>query len=714
MSAMPPRPPIAHRWRFFRAGGVDQPRIDGADDLRALPTLDAKLWAALACPVKGLDMAPQTLALLDHDGDGRLRRPEVVAAVQWVCERLHDPGLLWQPGDALPLDALATDGEGQALRTAAGALLQRLGRPPTVLAPADVAEPVRLFPPDQPNGDGVVSAALAQAIDPDTVPWLERVGAAVGWMPDRSGQQGIDADALLRCAEAVRAVRAWRAAQPEGVAAVLDAALAALQAVAAKVDDHFVRCQLAAFDARAAIALDVPLEPIQALAATTLAAGQAELVALPLAHVDAEAVLPLTRGLNPAWQAAMARLYADAVLPLLGARDHLSWADWQALRARLADWEAWRAQRPDTPVADWDEALLQAWEAQRVGERLGALIEHDRSAATLAQRLDDLVKLLALRRDLVRLLRNFVNFSDFYGAADGLFQCGRLYIDRRECLLCLPVADAAAHAQLAGYSGLYLVYCHCERADQAPQTIVAALTAGDAPDFMVPGRNGVFIDRQGRDWHARVVKVVENPISLRQAFWAPYKRVARLVGEQVRKWAAAREQQVQTGAAQQVEGQAEAAAGAARKEGSATFDIARFAGIFAAIGLALGALGSALVAVVTGFVQLAWWQMPLVVVGVMLLISGPSVLLAWFKLRARNIGPLLDANGWAVNTRARIGPVFGRRLTALAALPEGAERSAADPDASRGLPWGWIIAVAVLALAALGWRLGGWASLAGS
>ena len=36
------------RWRFFRAGGVDQVRIDTGEELLALDALDPKLWGARA------------------------------------------------------------------------------------------------------------------------------------------------------------------------------------------------------------------------------------------------------------------------------------------------------------------------------------------------------------------------------------------------------------------------------------------------------------------------------------------------------------------------------------------------------------------------------------------------------------------------------------------------------------------------------------------
>ena len=61
--------------------------------------------------------------------------------------------------------------------------------------------------------------------------------------------------------------------------------------------------------------------------------------------------------------------------------------------------------------------------------------------------------------------------------------------------------------------------------------------------------------------------------------------------------------------------------------------------------------------------------MPLAILAVLLLISGPSMILAWLKLRQRNLGPILDANGWAVNARAKINIPFGASLTGMAKLP---------------------------------------------
>jgi hypothetical protein len=94
-----------HVWKFVRTGGLDQVRFETAADFLDLGNLDQKLWVALSGPTRGLHFDERTLALVDADGDGRIRTPELIAAVQWACQHLKDPGVLAQGSAALPLSA---------------------------------------------------------------------------------------------------------------------------------------------------------------------------------------------------------------------------------------------------------------------------------------------------------------------------------------------------------------------------------------------------------------------------------------------------------------------------------------------------------------------------------------------------------------------------------------------------------------------------------
>lgn len=689
-----------HKWHFFRSGGFDQVALEKGADLQHLNELDPKLWTVLNCPTTGLEFDSRTLALLDSDGDGQVRIPEVQAAVSWCCQRLLDADLMFQTA-GVPLSAINDqDEEGQALITAARRVLQYSGKTAhDALQTEDFADKAKLFSADHFNGDGVVMAELTD--DDELKQFISDIVTVTGGVADRSGGQGVDEALLAAFMADAKAIVDWHQAGEAGstvlnpLGSATADAVAAFEQVQAKIDDFFVRCQLAAFDSRATPALNPEAGVYAVLANRAVASADTDIAALPLAEVGPERPLPLGSGVNPAWAEAIAQFSTKVVQPLLGKdTDSLQYADWAAISAQLASWRAWQASKPDSALHNLPTERLQQIINSDVAARLEALIAADKAEKTFADNVDNAERLVHYQRYLVTLLRNFVSLSDFYqGKKKAIFQAGTLYLDQRSCELVMYVNDMARHATMAPFSGCYLVYCTCVRSGEAPVNIVAALTGGDVDELMVAGRNGVFYDRQGRDWKASVTKVVAQPVSIRQAFWSPYKRVAAFIETQLQKFAASRDKDI--------ESKTTANIAAAPAAGASNFDIAKFAGIFAAIGLAVGALGTALAAIVSGLFALPWWQIPLVLFGVVLLISCPSMLMAYMTLRRRNLGPLLDANGWAVNTRARINVPFGASLTGLATLPKGAKRTMTDPFAEKKRPWGLIMLLLVLAGAAV-------------
>ena len=128
-------------------------------------------------------------------------------------------------------------------------------------------------------------------------------------------------------------------------------------------------------------------------------------------------------------------------------------------------------------------------------------------------------------------------------------------------------------------------------------------------------------------------------------------------------------------------------------------------GTIAALGVAIGGIGTLVGALLANLFGLGKW-LPLGIVALLLMISGPSMMLAWLKLRRRNLGPILDANGWAINTRARINVAFGAAMTELPRLPAGAKRSLDDPFADKRTPWKLYLALVVVLVVFGTWYVG--------
>ena len=557
---------MKHKWTYANIGGNTRVVIKNGKDIAHLGELDEKLWTVLACPVTGLEIADESLAVIDYNHDQKIHIQDVVHTAEWLCQVLVDADVLMAGSDSLSVEMIKDETIKQVATTLAH--------------------------------DGVVTLADVKA--------------------------------------AIAGVQIEAKTAPEAP-------------YAADVTAAYKACQEAY--------------------------GQyfqtAKLQSLGLSVIPADAVVP---GLTEEQFVEMGK--------------------------KIAEYEAAKAA-----VEAANASALAAAQAQY----------------------KPLEKLLLLNRDFCTLLRNFVSFQDFYAKrvvmrigteAKGenpwaVFQAGTLVIDQRACNLCLRVNDMAKHNAQAPDSGMFLIYCNCKlHATGETMQIVAAMTVGDIRNLKV-GKNALFYDRQGRDWEAEVVKIIDNPISIGQAFWNPYRKLGEWVSGLITKSAAEKEKK--SFADMTAKLQTPPAAGQAAQP--APFDIAKFAGIFAAIGMAIGALGTFLTGLLDEVGKLAdngWWAIPALVVCILLAISGPSMVLAWMKLRRRNLAPLLNANGWAVNADAIVNVLFGNTLTEQAQYPLVKLQ---DPHAkikklTKGGKWTIAIAsillgigIAVLAMWWLGFRV---------
>lgn len=702
-----------YAWQFFRAGGVEQVAIRTGQDIANIASLDQKLWVALACPTRGIEFDPETLDLIDKDHDGRIRAPELIEACQWAVAQVRHPDVLTSGSDVLQLSNLNTDTEsGAALHTEAQRILRLLGREGEAsVALADVRERLTMLNALPFNGDGLLNPAKLPESDARKA-LVQRIMDLYGSEAGVDGEPGMGQAQLDAFFADVRAVHAWHAqAQTHHcVLSLQEQAVAAAQALTAiqpKVEDFFARCQLAAFDAKALAPLSPSVEGYAALGAQQLSLASQAIADLPLAPISADGVLPLMDGVNPAWAEALNALRQHAVAPLLGSEvQALTAGQWATLKTQLAPCQEWLAAFPATPLGAMEAAEAQSLLDSGEEAALQALIAHDIDEKSHGEQATALEKLIRLQRDLLRLLNNFVSFADFYSRGESAaFQAGTLFLDGRSCDLTVDVADPAAHATLAGLAKVYLAYCECRRGG-VKRHIVAAFTAGDV-DYLMVGRNGVFYDRDGQDWDATITKIIENPTSIGQAFFSPYKKFVRMIEEQIAKRAAAKQDTVTAGMDATASHLVDAAKTPAPPAPAAAAAPARKTdvGTVAAIGVALGSLSAVAVGIFGKFIELGPW-IPVALLGIILAISGPSMLIAWLKLRQRSLGPILDASGWAINGRMNINLRLGSALSQTAKRPASATLSMSDPYAD-GHKGRWAIVGALLVVLALGlcWRM---------
>ena len=685
-----------YKWEFENIGGCSRVKISSGNDIAHLDELDIKMWTVLSCPVKGLEIEEKSLKYMDRDADGKIRVNDVISVAKWMTGALKNPDLLLEGKDSVSIDEInADDATGLKLSKAAKQILANLGKEGDRISLADTADSAAIFAKTRYNGDGIITVASTDDAAEKEV--IAAAVAATGGSMDRSGEMGVTAAQLEQFYTELKAYSDWCAAEVAApFADKTDAVIAAYQALDAKMKDFFMRSRLATFSPDSTSALDVQTSRIEAISAENLSAKGDEIASYPIARITGKEELDLTASINPAW-AAQFNVVKEAAIE--AGKKTLTEADWAAIGAKFAAYTAWKAAKAGASVEGLGIGKVNEILKQDQKQALLDIVAQDLALKEEAENIDMVDMFLHMLRDFYRLLKNFITFHDFYNKdkkVGAIFQSGTLIIDQRACRFCMKVDNMGAHNAMAATSGMFLVYCDCTtKTSPAKLQIVAAVTVGEVGNLIV-GKNAVYYDNAGVEWDAVITKVVDNPISVAQAFWSPYRRMSTAIENLINKSAAEKDAKMMADATAKINAAPTSlpAAPAAGAEGEAPakpaatppFDIAKFAGIFAAIGMAVGMIGTALSSLAMGIYALKWWQLVLSFLGLMLIISGPAMVLAWMKLRRRNIAPLLNANGWAVNAAAKISIPFGATLTDVAKYPK---LKLKDPYAKTGMP-AWV------------------------
>ena len=350
----------------------------------------------------------------------------------------------------------------------------------------------------------------------------------------------------------------------------------------------------------------------------------------PLVMEGPEVTLPLKGNINPKHADAIAAFVGKCVKPLVGDVEEIKRSDFLKVKGAFAPYRAWIASKP----------VMNA----------NAKAELETEERTVRYKMH-----------LVEYIRNFVNQTNLYSCeTEPIYLTGTLFIDGRECRLCFHVDNETAHSALAAKSDCCIIYAKLSRKGSAMRNVCAVITTGRTIPLYV-GRNGIFYDRDGNVWDATITNVVMAQVSLCEAFWAPWRKIGELIGEQVKKFVGDAQTKSVGGVTKAIDGVG--AKPAAKPAADTSANGAALASSVAALGIGVGMVGAAFAGVVGLVAGLPWWKTAIGVLCVVMAVSLPSVVLAWFKLRRRDLGAILNAGGWAVNRPLRFSQKLAKRFT---------------------------------------------------
>ena len=664
---------------FRRFGRSLHPVIRNTKDLRAVVELDEAHWVATAAPTEGLHADEVFLRWIDADDNGRVMCWEIRDAAQWLTDVLADHSGIDGAKTSLTLGAInGESADGRQIRAAAQKMLRRLGQNTDDDKPLTLEQVRQIRAQAEASSVSEAGVVLPEAAeDSDIRQYLTDIITAVGGSPHPSGKDGVDSNTLAAFAAESAAYLDWleRGAEPADgqtndvypLGAKTAEAFATFQSLRAKLDQYFAQCHAVALDESLVGRMGWTAGELEALDLDDVGAIDRLLDEAPIARARPDLELAFDEAINPHDADALDTFAANVIPAVLGkASASLTARQWEQIKDFFAARDAWTAAKPTSNITRLDPERLAAYQQAKYADLVRKLIAESEQTAFHLDNVRLVEKVLLYQAGLLELANNFIAFPHLYDPTKrAMFEMGSVIMDGRRFEFAVKVINRAAHAAIADSANMYLMYIEvAPRAGEGPLELAVPVTSGNKGNLCL-GKRGIFCDRLGYEHDARVVHVLENPISLSEAMVAPFVRLGRMLTGKI--------ESITSKAEQQFDQRAESTMTVATEQPAAPPKSSMAnAGMLAGAGVAIAAVGSALAYMTEKLTKLHWYEIWIGIGAAVLAVLIPTMVVAVLKLRKRDLSAVLEGSGWAVNARMRLTHRLGRVFTRRPCRPLGA------------------------------------------
>ncbi|MFT5701257.1 MAG: hypothetical protein ACI8ZB_004147 [Desulforhopalus sp.] len=637
-------------FKFQQLGSAHHLLIEDFKDLEEILELDEALWIATTAPVATLKADSMFLTLLDSDGDERIRAEELKDAIRFLLLHLTDYTGIRADNEELSLDAINTDTKlGQQIYISGTKVLKRLGKGPESVKLHQVREVKEDVIKGGLDQAGIVLAEATN--DEKTKRCIEDILGTVGGREHHSGKNGIDDESLSVFFKECQQYLDWRleagdlsgnettAILPLGGNTATGYEL--LQSISKKLTQYFLLCDVKRLNPKL---LERALEEPEAnIALNLMNINQAEsyLSDAPISRLNPDGSLDLNGEMNPFFSDVMHKFTQTVIEPLLGKQQTLDKKNLQNLQKIFESYAAWLERTPEVRVGTLPVKVIAGYlSAPDYKDSLHALIAESHLTAFDLKNLKELERLLLYQMYILPLVNSFVSFPKLYDPKErALFEEGELVMDGRHFTLAIKVPDRKHHIETCKSSNIFVMYCELYGKDSEIKYEVAVPVTSGTRGAIHLNKWGIFNDRDGEELHAKVVDIVENPISIGEAVIDPFVRINRAFFAHLEDFSSKAEERLFQKEAKEKDSK--------KKNGPS-------GNLLAGGGVAIAAMGSSF-----AFITKTLSALTLKTVIIALLVAAgviaiPAAIATYYKLSRRNLSTILEGSGWGLNARMKL------------------------------------------------------------
>ena len=641
------------RYRLKNLGGSQQLIINKASELAALAALPEIHWMSTSAPTKILNCNKAIIKLLDQKNLGRIFSDDLKFFAKYILNSYSDLKPFDLRSSEFHTSSLNPNIESnQNLISCANEVLVNLDKSPSdALTIDDLRNDKEILSGGARNGDGILPPSDLE--DPVLAEAAKQIGSLYGYVDDSSGRPGINETTLRNFTNDVKTYLEWKDSNNDTEAILVSSektqrAWEAFQKVKTLIDDYFLLCETQKFTQAQQCKETTYSAPANTF--RNRDAAKAYLEESPLAPLNSDQTLVFNDQINPAYAKDLYSFLENAAMPLLDNElREISKNQWQEIKNVFKSCSDWMSRKPDTPVYKLDDQFLRDFIDAKLEQQLLEIIKIDLQLGEKLKLRAKLEDLIILQQHFIDFCNNFVSFRDLYDPKKrAFFEAGTLIIDGSTFNFTIAVDDVNKHSKIASSSGLYLIYLKVNEGKTSRYICAPVCTLRNK--LATTGKRGVLFDLKGQELDAEVVKIVDNPVSIVDAAFNPFRKLASLLGSAINKISSSTEKELEKTVSNSTSNvQKNLSAKTPQKTQTPAPNNAARDLMFT-----VAAIGSSFTYALSKIIEFGHAKIIQGIIVGIIIVLIPTLLISMYRLWTRNLSSIIEASGFAVNAPLRL------------------------------------------------------------
>lgn len=643
-------------------GKTPKAEIRNAGEIKSLIHIDEALWTSTWADIKYINFDKMFLRYLDADNDGLILCNEVKNAIKWLDSIFMNWEGIINRSDKLNRKFINNASiNGKKLNKILDDLYCKLDyKQDDNLTLKDIQTYKHITEQTPISEEGVI---LREAADDYLIKdMISDLIDSIGGAEHPSGESGINKSKLWEFTKEINDYIAWKGQLFDENKNLNEDILPLghdtgrgfeiFKKVRDKIDQYFAKCNILIYDNRfydnyfelSEKEMNMDLNDKETVRQYLLDA----LISKP--RTDGELVfsecsnIMYSEALSLLKEIVIDKIFKDK-------RENLTFNDWQYIKELFIPYDNWLSSKKGDRVSNIDDDKLKSYLDPDIIDAIINIIDESTKTEELMDEIRLIEKLMLFQRWILDFINNFVSFPYLYDPGKrAIFEMGTLIMDGKRFNLSVRVNDINMHKNISQFSNFYIIYCSVHKKDQLLYNIAVPLTSWTNGNIYI-GKPCMFKDVHNNEYEARIIDIIENPVSFIETMTHPFKKILQIINNKIDEFGRSSEEKLleTISSSDTYKTQKEEGSSIAEEQKKQSV-----LGVLAGGGIAFAAIGSSLAFITKTLSQLSLMTIIGSILGALLLFMLPIIITGIIKLRKRDLNPLLEASGWAINTKMRL------------------------------------------------------------